>query len=48
MDGCDATIEAASESAVLAKAETHAADAHPDLDLDEETVATIREHIQDV
>ena len=47
-DGCDATIEAESEAEVMAQVEAHASSAHPELDLDEETVQTVREHIQDV
>ncbi len=48
IEGCEATIEAESESAVMAQAEAHAADAHPDLTLDEETVEAIRAQIRDV
>jgi predicted small metal-binding protein len=48
IEGCDATIEADTEAAVMAQAEAHAAEVHPDLDLDEETVSAIRERIQDV
>lgn len=48
MEGCDATIEAETEGEVMAQVEEHAATAHPDLELDEETVGTIRSHIRDV
>lgn len=48
MEGCDATIEAGTEEEVMAQVEDHAASTHPDLELDEETVATIRDHIRDV
>jgi len=47
IDGCDASISADSEEAVLEQAEEHAAEAHPDLDLDEDTVETIRAHIEE-
>lgn len=48
LEGCHATIEAESEQAVLADAEEHAASSHPELELDEETVANIRASITDV
>lgn len=48
IEGCDATIEASSEAEVMAQAEAHAGEAHPDLDLNEATVSTIRARIQDV
>lgn len=47
IDGCDASISEASEEEVLEAAEEHAAEAHPDLDLDEETVETIRNNIEE-
>lgn len=47
IEGCDATVEAETEEEVMAQVEEHAAAAHPDLELDEETVETIRSHIQD-
>jgi predicted small metal-binding protein len=47
VDGCDATIEAESEAEVMSQVEAHASSAHPDLELDEETVQTVRDHIQD-
>lgn len=48
IDGCDASIEAETEDAVLARAQEHAASAHPQLDLDDETVASIRASIRHV
>jgi predicted small metal-binding protein len=48
VDGCDATTEAETEEGVMAQAEAHAQDAHPDVTLDEETAATIRSNIRDV
>jgi predicted small metal-binding protein len=48
IEGCDATIEADSEAEVMAQVEAHAGDAHPDLELDEETVNAIQEQIRDV
>lgn len=48
IDGCDATVEADTEAEVMEQVREHAADAHPDLELDEETVETIRSHVRDV
>ena len=48
MEGCDATIEGDTEDEVLDRAAAHAAEAHPDLELDDETVGAIRDAIQDV
>ena len=48
MDGCHATIEAETEQEVMAQVEDHAADSHPELELDEETVENIRSNIRDV
>jgi predicted small metal-binding protein len=48
IEGCHATIEAESEDAVMAQVGAHAADAHPDLELDDETVETIRSSVRDV
>ena len=48
IEGCDATIEADTEDAVMDQAAAHAAEVHPDLELDEETVGAIRDAIQDV
>lgn len=47
VDGCTATIEAESDDAVMEHASEHAADAHPDLDLDEPTVRELRSNITD-
>ena len=48
VEGCDATIEAENEAEVMSQVEEHASSAHPELELDEETVQTVRDHIQDV
>jgi predicted small metal-binding protein len=48
MDGCHATIEADTEREIMAQAEAHAAESHPDLELTDETVENIRSKIQDV
>lgn len=48
IDGCDASINEETEEEVLEAAEKHAEDAHPDLELDDETVETIRDNIQEV
>lgn len=48
IDGCEASISEDSEEAVLDRAEEHAAEAHPELELDDETVETIRENIEEV
>jgi predicted small metal-binding protein len=47
MDGCTAHIEAETEDEVMERAAEHAASAHPDVDLDDETVESIRSQIQD-
>ncbi|WP_372911986.1 DUF1059 domain-containing protein [Salinigranum sp.] len=48
MEGCHASIEGESEAEVMAQAEEHAATAHPELTLDEETAASIRSKIVEV
>jgi len=48
MDGCSAVIEAETEQEVMAQAEEHANESHPDLELDDETVENIRSEIVDV
>ena len=48
MEGCHASIEADSEDEVMAQAQAHAESAHPELELDEETVASIKAQIKDV
>lgn len=48
MEGCHASIEGESEADIMAQAEEHAAAAHPDLELDEETVASIKSQIREV
>jgi len=45
VDGCDATIEGATDEEILTQAEAHAAGAHPDLDLDDEMVEELKSHI---
>jgi predicted small metal-binding protein len=45
IDGCSATIEAETEEAIMDQAEEHASSSHPDLELDDETVETIRSSI---
>lgn len=47
VDGCDASIEAESETAVMERAQAHAQEEHPDLTLDEETVELVRSNIRD-
>lgn len=48
VEGCDASINEETEEEVLEAAEEHATEAHPDLELDEETVETIRDNIEEV
>lgn len=43
VEGCEGTIEAE----IMSQVEDHAATAHPDLERDDETVQTVRDHIQD-
>jgi predicted small metal-binding protein len=47
MEGCTAHIEAESEEEVMEQAAAHAESAHPDVELDEETVESIRSQIRD-
>jgi len=47
VDGCEATIEAETEEEILQQAEAHAGEAHPDLELDEDTVETLKDHIHE-
>ena len=47
MEGCHAHIEAETEDEVMEQAAEHAQSAHPDMELDDETVASIRSQIQD-
>lgn len=47
VEGCHASIEADSDEAIMAQVEDHVAAAHPDLDLDDETVDAVRSHIRD-
>jgi predicted small metal-binding protein len=48
MQGCTAVIEAESEGEVMEQAKAHAAEKHPDEDLDESTVADIKSEIQQI
>ncbi|MDZ7701861.1 MAG: DUF1059 domain-containing protein [Halobacteriales archaeon] len=48
MEGCDASIEGETEEEIMAEVEPQVAEAHPELELTEETVQTVRDHIQDV
>ncbi|WP_254829856.1 DUF1059 domain-containing protein [Haloglomus salinum] len=48
IDGCQATVEAETEEELLEHVQAHAAEEHPDLELDEETVAVVKENIQTV
>lgn len=47
-EGCHASIEAESEDAVLEQAASHAENAHPELELTDDTVADLRSRIIDV
>lgn len=48
VDGCEASITEETEEAVLEAAEQHAAEEHPDLELDEETVETLKDNVEAV
>jgi predicted small metal-binding protein len=48
MEGCHASIEGESEDEIMSQAAEHAESAHPGMDLDDETLATIRSAIRDV
>lgn len=48
LEGCHATIEAETEQEVMAQVEEHANSEHPELELDDQTVETIRSNIRDV
>lgn len=48
IDGCEASIEADTEAEILEQAEAHAGEAHPDLDIDDDTVETLKAHIHEV
>lgn len=47
LDGCHASIEAETEQEVMEQVEQHAGDAHPELELNEETVEGIQAQIED-
>lgn len=46
LEGCHTSIEADTEQEVMAEVEDHAGSAHPELELDDETVESIRSEIQ--
>lgn len=46
LEGCHASIEAETEQEVMAQVEDHASSDHPDLELNEETVESIRSAIK--
>jgi predicted small metal-binding protein len=48
IDGCQATVEAETEAELMEQVQAHAAEEHPDLELDEETVAVVKENIETV
>ncbi|MDS0258124.1 DUF1059 domain-containing protein [Haloarcula sp. S1CR25-12] len=48
VDGCEATITEETVAEILEVAEGHAAEEHPDLELDEGTVETLKENIEEV
>jgi predicted small metal-binding protein len=48
VDGCHASIEGETEDDVMQQAQDHAADVHPEMELDDETVADIRSRIREV
>lgn len=48
VEGCSATCEGETEDEVMELAEEHAADKHPDLELDKDTVREIKANIKEV
>lgn len=48
VEGCDASITEETEEEVFETAEEYATKAHLDLELDEETIETVRENIEEV
>lgn len=46
LEGCHASIEAETEEEILSQASEHAKEAHPELDLDDETVEMLRSNIE--
>lgn len=48
LEGCIATIEAETEDEVMTQAEAHATSSHPELELDDEMIQTLRSGIEDV
>lgn len=47
VDGCHATIEAESDEEVMQQAQSHASKQHPDMEMDEETMDSLRSRITD-
>jgi len=48
VDGCTASITEETVEEVLEVAGDHAAEEHPDLELDEETIEMLKENIEEV
>lgn len=48
IEGCTATIEAETEDEVMSQAEAHATSSHPEVELDDDTIQTIKSGIEDV
>ena len=48
VEGCDAICSGDTEGDILEQGTAHAGDAHPDLELDDETVAAIKDDIEEV
>ncbi|MBX0302700.1 DUF1059 domain-containing protein [Haloarcula salinisoli] len=48
VDGCEATITEETAEEILEVAEAHAAEEHPDLELDEATVEMLKDNIEEV
>lgn len=47
VDGCNATIEAENNDAVMEQFESHVQSDHPDMELDDETRESLRRQITD-
>lgn len=45
VDGCDAVIEADTDDSIIARANDHVADEHPELEVDDETERELRSSI---
>lgn len=48
LTGCHETIDGETDEEVMGKAADHAQNAHPDVDLDDEMMQSIRSNIRDV